>query len=182
MPDLDELVGCFYQTPAMLGVFQEVPPTEVPPVYRRLLEHDQHMTVTLEAFHGCPVEVELIHRHITSSHYTRNTLLRRASDGRVVQFGIARLRFACLPRRVREEIEAAETPMGRILIQHNMLREVQLTGLWRLMPGPQLIRLFGLDEPKPAYGRTALIFCDGEPAVQVLEVMPPDLGNRHPVI
>jgi len=43
------------------------------------------------------------------------------------------------------------------------------------VPREPLMKIFGLDEPQPTYGRTALIYCEGEPAVEVLEVMPPGL-------
>jgi hypothetical protein len=68
--------------------------------------------------------------------------------------------------------------MGRVLIKHNVLRTVRVTGLWRLIPGRRLTRIFGGETPAPTYGRTALIFCLGEPAVEVLEVMPPGLNDR----
>jgi chorismate-pyruvate lyase len=174
-PDLEELIGPFYGAPENLAEFQEITGDAVPAPYRALLDHDQHMTVTLEAFHGCPVRLQLLHRSVTNTHYMRNTLLRLASDGMLVQFGIARLSFAFLPDRVREEIEAARTPMGRVLISHNVLRQVKLTGLWRLVPREPLTEIFGLEAPEPTYGRTALIYCEGEPAVEVLEVMPPRL-------
>jgi chorismate-pyruvate lyase len=174
-PDLEELVGPFYGAPENLADFQDVSGDDVPVPYRSLLDHNQHMTVTLEAFHGCPVQLQLLHRAVNDTHYMRNTLLRRASDGTLVQFWIARLSFAFLPERVREEIEAARTPMGRVLISHNVLRQVKLTWLWRLVPPDPLMEIFGLDVSQPTYGRTALIYCEGEPAVEVLEVMPPGL-------
>lgn len=177
-PDLEELIGPFYGAPENLADFQEISGEDVPPPYRALLDHDQHMTVTLEAFYGCPVQLQLLHRSVSDTHYMRNTLLRRASDGMLVQFGIARLCFAFLPDRVREEIEAARTPMGRVLISHNVLRQVKLTGLWRLGPRDCLSEIFGLDTPQPTYARTALIYCEGDPAVEVLEVMPPGLHHH----
>jgi hypothetical protein len=85
------------------------------------------------------------------------------------------LAFAFLPDVVREEIEQARIPMGRVLIRHNVLRTVRVTGLWRLNPGPRLVRIFGIKQPVATYGRSALIFCMGDPAVEVLEVMPPGL-------
>jgi hypothetical protein len=33
---------------------------------------------------------------------------------------------------------------------------------------------FGLDSPRPAYGRLALIHCDGQPAVELLEIVAPE--------
>jgi chorismate-pyruvate lyase len=88
-----------------------------------------------------------------------------------------RLAYTYLPAVVRQEIEDAHTPMGRILINHNVLRRVQLSALWRVHPKQELARIFNCDSPRPTYGRTALIYCAGEPALQVLEIMPPGLGD-----
>ena len=47
--------------------------------------------------------------------------------------------------------------------------------VFKMNPGRDLTRIFGGEQPVPTFGRTALIFCLGEPAVEVLEVMPPGL-------
>jgi chorismate-pyruvate lyase len=172
-PDLPTLAGLFYTYPQDIGEFHEVSPQDMPPTYRQLLAHEGHMTETVEAFYGCPVEVEVIAKHITTTHYARKILLRRTTDHNVVQFGIARLTFEYLSDEVREEIESEEIPLGRVLINHNVLREVQLFALWQLYPGPDLRKLFNLEKPEEVYGRTALIYCNGEPAVELLEIVAP---------
>ena len=172
-PDLPTLAGLFYTYPTDIGEFHEVTANELPPVYRQLLAHEGHMTETVEAFYGCPVDVEVIAKHITATHYARKILLRKQTDRRVVQFGIARLNFAYLSDIVREEIVSERIPLGRVLINHDVLREVQLFALWRLVPGPDLRALFGLDKPVEVYGRTALIYCNGEPGVELLEIVAP---------
>ena len=52
----------------------------------------------------------------------------RESDGRVIQLGIVRINFDFLDPEVRQEIVAERTPLGHILIGHNVLREIEL---WR---------------------------------------------------
>jgi chorismate-pyruvate lyase len=131
------------------------------------------MTESVEAFYGCPVDVEVVAKHITGTHYARKILLRRQTDRRVVQFGIVRLTFEYLSDEVRREIESEDTPLGRVLINHNVLREVQLFALWRLEAGEDLRNLFGLEKPTEVYGRTALIYTNGEPAVELLEILAP---------
>ena len=61
-----------------------------------------------------------------------------------------------------------------MLIEHNVLREVQLASLYRITPGPDLCRLFDVQDPLATYGRTAFIYCDGYPAVELLEIVAPD--------
>ena len=174
LPELTALVSLFYPQGAELGKFESVTAAEMPAVYRRLLAHTEHMTVKVEEFHKTPVEVEVLDRVKSTDHYARKILLRRQSDGRVVQFGIPRLRLDCVDAEVRREIEAEKTPLGRVLIEHNVLREVELVDLWRVQPGPDLVRLFGLSQPVETYGRTALIRCAGKPAVELLEIVAPE--------
>lgn len=172
-PDLHVLVDIFYSAIADLGEFEEVDEDDLPEPYRGLLDHDEHMTVTVERFHHSPVDVRVLQTHFTPSHYSRKILLSRHSDGRVVQYGIVRLNFSFLGDDVRHEIESQQTPLGRILIEHNVLRKVKLLSLWRIDPGVELGKLFELDRPQTCYGRTALIYCNSVPAVELLEIVPP---------
>ena len=90
-----------------------------------------------------------------------------------MQFGIVRLDLDKLQPAVRTAIEARQTPLGHVLIQHNVLRQVQLAALWKVLPGPELRGLLNCPAPLPTYGRTAMIYCDGEPAVELLEIVAP---------
>jgi hypothetical protein len=176
LPNLDELIGLFYSDVEQIGAFKQVPAGMLPGYARTLLSHNEHMTVTVEEFHGCPVDVDVLEVNPSDDHYARKILLRRQTDRRVVQFGIVRLDFQYVSDDVRREIESRQTPLGKVLIQHNVLRQVQLVGLWKITPGEELRRLFGLRDPAwplHVYGRTALIYCDGEPAVELLEVVTP---------
>ena len=172
-PDLDTLVGLFYPQPEQLGRFEEVDSRELSRDYRMLLAHDSHMTVTVERFHNTAVDVRVLESQLTGQHYARKILLARQSDGVVVQYGIMRLDFAAVSPEVRREVESQQTPLGRILIRHNILRVVHLTKLWRVTPGDDLRSLFGLADDQITYGRTAIIDCDGEPAVELLEIVAP---------
>jgi hypothetical protein len=91
----------------------------------------------------------------------------------VVQLGIVRLHVGFLDPPVRDEIFAEQVPLGRILISHNVLRTVELCGLYRVECGDDLADIFGAAPGVPTYGRTALIHCNGEPAVELLEIVAP---------
>ena len=172
-PELDALVALFYAAPEQLGEFAPIASAAMPPLYRRLLDHDEHMTVTVEAHHQSSVNVRVLESQSTATHYSRKILLQRQSDGAVVQFGLVRLSVSVLAPEVRREIESERIPLGRVLIQHNVLRNVRLLSLWRVTPGPDLCAHFGLSQPTDCYGRTALIYCNGVPAVELLEIVPP---------
>lgn len=172
-PDLDALIGLFYSRPEELGRFEQVDARSVDRDYRMLLAHDSHMTVTVERFHNGPVDVQVLDSQVTGQHYARKILLTRRSDGGVVQFGIMRLDLASVSPVVRREVESQRTPLGRILIENNVLREVHLTKLWKVTPGSELCRLFGIAPSQITFGRTAVIRCNGEPAVELLEIVTP---------
>jgi chorismate-pyruvate lyase len=171
MPALDHLAGLFYSSLQELGSFEEVLAESLPPVYRTLLAHHEHMTVSVERHHGCAVDVEVLAAQQMGDYYFRKIILHRQSDGRVVLFGIPRLNLRLVDDSVKQEILGQNKPLGRVLIEHNVLREVQLASLYRVTPGPDLCRLFELPSPQETYGRTAFIYCDGYPAVELLEIV-----------
>jgi chorismate-pyruvate lyase len=111
---------------------------------------------------------------VTDRHYARKILLLRTSDGRAVQFGIMRVCLDHLETPVRAEIEQARMPLGRILIDHDVLRTIQLESLYRVRPGPSLQSYLSVARGATTYGRTALIYTNNEPAVELLEIVTPD--------
>jgi chorismate-pyruvate lyase len=171
--ELSTLVELFYGSLGDLGIFQVASAKDVPESYRKLLVHNHHMTVTMEEFYRSQVHVQVLEAKQAANCYSRRILLDRESDGRVVQFGIVRLNFDFLSPEVREEIESQRTPLGRILIKYNVLREIELVGLWRVTPGADLCRLFATTPEQITYARTAIIHCDGQPAVELLEIAAP---------
>ncbi|MBS0208588.1 MAG: hypothetical protein JSS27_06495 [Planctomycetes bacterium] len=171
--DLDTLVGLFYPQADELATFDEVSLQSMPDTYRQLLAHTSHMTVSVEEHHHSPVDVRVLAKRETPTHYSRLISLARQSDGRIVQFGIVRINFAYMSDEVQREIRAESTPLGRILINHNVHRRVRLVGLWRVIPGRALTAIFGIDQPLVTYGRTAIIECNGEHAIELLEIVTP---------
>jgi chorismate-pyruvate lyase len=170
-------------TPALLARFlpaadlracEVVPAGEVPAPYRDLLAHGRHMTATLEAHHGDRVDVTVLARRRRRADYARKILLALRGTGRVVEFSLVRVRLGLCSPGVRREIVAGRTPLGRILADHGVPRTVEPAALLRVVPGRALRHWFGLDRPRPAYGRLARICLGGRPAVEVLEVLPPE--------
>ena len=174
MPALDHLAGLFYSDLAELGTFEEVLAENTPEPYRTLLAHHEHMTVSVERHHGAKVDVDVLAAKRSGDYYFRKIILHRQSDQRVVLFGIPRLNLRLVDDDVRREILGENKPLGRVLIEHNVLREVQLGSLYRVTPGPDLCRLFGLTKPVATYGRTAFIYCDGFVAIELLEIVAPE--------
>ena len=170
--DITELLDEFYGEPigySQLGLFEPV--ESVPEPYAALLDHHKHMTVTVESYYGQKVDVH-VHRCVRNADwYAREITLVTSESQRIVQYGIVRLDTTTLDPEVWQQIESQNIPLGRVLIEHDVLREVQLCGLWRVQVGPSLAGLMHLRIGDVLYGRTALIYCDGEPAIELLEIV-----------
>ena len=147
--DIRNLLDEFYCEPvghSQLGEFQSV--AKVPDPYESLLDHHAHMTVTVESHYSEKVNV-VVHRcHRTQGWYSREITLVTEETGRIVQYGIVRLNTRTLDDEVWKQIESQTTPLGRVLIEHDVLREVQLCGLWEVQPGSSLAELMQLDTDK----------------------------------
>lgn len=234
--DLTTLLQLFYRERSEdLASFEPVDGESLAAPYRRLLDHDEHMTITVEAFHDSPVDVRIcrsLHSdacgnplaedarrseahgntqlngqgntqhniqgdaqrngqgHIQQNGqplpsdnpaaaaapaelYSREIVLVAQKSRKVVQYGIVRLRCDLLQPAVWQEIRAGQTPLGRVLIHHNVFRQVELIALWKVTAGPALAKQLGMPQGAITYGRTARIFCDGEPAIELLEIVAP---------
>jgi len=151
-----------------------VPPGRVPAPYQHLLVNEHHMTLTVEAHHGDKVDVKVLEYRVAGDSYARKILLSLRRTARVVMFGLMRVNFQYCSAEVRAEILGGETPLGRVLIEHNVLRRVEPTAFVRAVPAQPMMEWFGLDRPLPTYGRFALIHCDEQPAVELLEIVTPE--------
>ena len=169
--ELEELIQLFYDDPNQLGRFHDATSDDVPEPANQLLAHNHHMTVTVERFHDCHVDVNILESTTDGDRYSRKIILTRQSDGVVVMFGIVRLDMSVLSPEVRTEIEAKETPLGRILIKHDVWRVVKLLNLFKIEAGDDLIASMKKTGNDVFFGRTALIYCDGSPAIELLEIV-----------
>ena len=169
----------------LYGIFGErapasrpVAPERVPQPYRRLLAHQNHMTVTLESHHDTLVKLTVLASAHLDHLYARKILLHHGETMSVVQFGIMQFNFAYCSAEVRDLILAQKIPLGRILASSGALRRISTHGLLAVTPDAEIRTHFGLSTSDigPVYGRLATIFCDGEPAVDLLEIVAPEPG------
>lgn len=173
--DLSQMLSLFYGDHEVdtVGAFSSVIGDEVPEPHRSLLDHHSHMTVAVESHFGSKVDVKVVRSTKDDTWYAREILLESQRTGEIVQYGIVRLRYGLLSPAVWAEIEGGDKPLGRVLIEHDVLRQVELVGLWRVACGHTLAEYFSVAEKTVTYGRTARIFCDEEPAIELLEIVRP---------
>lgn len=170
--ELEQLVSLFPETEhaPLYKEARHIAREAAPEPYHRMLVHEHHMTVTMESYHDCKVEVEVLESRFVDDLYCRKILLRNDVTKKVVQFGIVRFNFGFVTDAVREEIESQKIPLGRVLIQHNVLRHIDLGAIIELKAGAGLAHYLQMEDGTTTYGRMATIFCDGLPAVDLFEV------------
>ncbi|MBS0263573.1 MAG: hypothetical protein JSS02_16650 [Planctomycetes bacterium] len=171
--ELKKLTSTFSGDGELFVTAEHVPSALTPEPFKRLLVHDYHMTVAMEEFHGTSVCVHVLDRKLDGDIYCRKILLSRKDNGKVVQFGLVRFDLSVVVPEVRTEILEERTPLGRILINYNVLRHIDLGAILQLQAGPELARLFSCPVGATAFGRLATIFCNRRPAVDLLEVAAP---------
>ena len=184
----EELVRLFAEPGPGFATFRNVDRAEVPEPDRTLLDHTSHMTVAMEGHHGAPLGLRVVARGLDmgttadqSPWYAREILLL-SPQGTLVQYGIVRINLDHVDRTTAAAIRAGRIPLGRVLINAGLLREVHDVSLLEVRPGPRLASLFGgLPQPgipsPPTFGRVAEISLGGHPAVELLEVVvPPAAG------
>jgi chorismate-pyruvate lyase len=175
-----ELVRIFSADPAVFGRLRAVAAPAVPAGARGLLDHCSHMTAAMERFHGGPVSLTVVQqvtgaaagRGLDAANplYAREILLTRG-DGAVVQYGIVRIDLGAVATEIAAAIREGNVPLGRILMDAGLLCEVDHVALLEIEPGPHLAKLFGLRSR--TFGRVAEIRVDGQPAIELLEVVSP---------
>ena len=149
----------------------EVQPVRIPTAERRLLAHREHMTEVLQTHHGQPVAVQVLDYKLEGDHYSRKITLTPGGLDKIVECGIVRLNFSFMPAVVKEEILARKTPLGAVLIKHNILRWIEPLWFVQLPPQSDVMKLFEIKNLKPVWGRLAVIYCNGEPAIELLETV-----------
>lgn len=171
--ELQSLIDMFPDGEPFLADAEHVASQMLPEPYRRMLAHNHHMTVTMESYHGSPVDVRILDRRLDGDYYNRKIVLLKSGTDTVVQFGLVRFDLSYVTQAVRDEIIDGQKPLGRVLIDHNVLRHIDLGAVLRVTAGPSLAKYMQMPEGAVTYGRLATIFCNRHPAVDLLEITAP---------
>ena len=186
----------------MFGTIRAIDSNDIPAPFNLLLAHHSHMTVAMEDFHGHSVSLDVVNvapdEADGQKSYTREILLkspvfndtafgvperldkiRKKNADRVVQYGIVRIMTDRLPEEVVARIQDGGTPLGRILIEADLLREVRCVCVFEVMPGPYFGELCHGPEnqaPPQTYGRFATISIKEQPVIELFEVVVPSVA------
>lgn len=171
--ELKALTDLFPGGPPLFQQVEHIPSAVTPEPYKSMLVHDHHMTVAMEEYHHTAVDVKLLDVLDQGKIYARKILLLKHGTTIPVQFGIVRFNFSFVTENVRQEIVAGETPLGRVLINHNVMRHIDLAAILQFTAGPGLAEPLQMPVGGKTYGRLATIFCNHQPAVDLLEISAP---------
>lgn len=138
---------------------------------RELLVHHMHMTKALLAYYNSPVEVQVLERHHEGDLYSRKISLTLKGTSRLVEYGLVRLDFRHISAAVRDEILHEKMPLGAILISHNILRRIMPRWFIKFPENSSILRWFNCQNKEPMFGRMGTIFCNGEPAIELCEIV-----------
>ncbi len=174
LEEFHELMSLFPGAEPLVLSARHVPNQETPEPYKRMLVHEHHMTITMEAYHQCAVDVHVLDRRFESPDvYLRKIILTKSGTDIPVQYGIVRFHFQYVTDAVRQQIVEEHIPLGRVLITHNVLRHIDLKSIIEVQAGPELAQDLKLPVGATTYGRLATIFCNHNPAVDLLEISAP---------
>ncbi|MGH7127158.1 MAG: hypothetical protein ACREIV_01225 [Planctomycetaceae bacterium] len=171
--ELQSLIDLFPGGRPLIAKAEHVAGALLPGPYKSMLVHEHHMTVTMEKYYGCAVDVRILDRKLDGDVYNRKIVLTKTGTDEVVQFGLVRFDLKYVTQAVRDEILAGQTPLGRILINHNVLRHIDPGAYLRITAGPVLAEHLRMPDGGVTYGRLVTIFCNKLPAVDLLEIPAP---------
>ncbi len=175
LKELQELVTLFPEPGGheLYLTAEHVAKEATPEPYHRMLVHEHHMTISMESYHDCTVDVEVMASRFEDGLYLRKIRLHKSGTRDAIQFGYVRFNLDFVTDKVRAEILSEKIPLGRVLIQHNVFRHVDLGAILRFTAGPGMAEYLQMDVGQTTYGRLATIFCNGSPAIDLLEVSSP---------
>lgn len=167
LTEVEELFALFGLVPPE---YRAIDSSAAPQPEQTLLDHERHMTVTLEQFHNSPMHLTVLDEIHREPFYARRILLS-SSEQRVVQYGIMRIDLRRVEAKAREQILGGGRPLGRILIEHRVLRRISMHGLLAIRPTEEMAKTTNSAPEAKLYGRLATILCNESPAVDLLEVV-----------
>lgn len=174
-PKLDSLLSLFPGEVFSPDLFTVVDGPLVPEPYKSLLVHCHHMTVTLEEHHSSRVILKVLARRSIGDDYARRLILTAGAEEKPVLVGLMRFHLQHTKEEVRRAILEEGTPLGRILIENNVLRWIQPHLYMRVRLSDGLRSAFRAPaHVEHTYGRVAHIICHNSPAVELLEIVSPE--------
>ena len=153
-------------------VVKTTAPDRIPSPYRKLLDHQNEMTSTLEGHFGGPVTVRVLSSFSRGRSYFRRVLLALRSTGRPVAMGAVRLRLDVFSPAIRARILGEKIPLGRVLSDGGILYLSRPTTFLEVTPNAEMMGVFWMPEPRTMYGRRTQVTVAGNRIGDIVEILP----------
>ena len=77
LDELSRMTSLFPEEQPLFTAAEHVPGSLVPEPYKGMLVHERHMTVSMEQYHQCPVDVHVVDRKWDGDVYGRKSILTK---------------------------------------------------------------------------------------------------------
>lgn len=153
--------------------FELIDEAALPAPAKTLLAHGGHMTATLRKFYSSAIQLEVVTDRSTGDEYKRRILLAIGGPRRIVELGVVRIDLRFIPAPAKPVIMTKATPLGDVLANHNVLTRVTPRAFLRFRGGGTVVECFERGSDIEAFGRLGTIHCNGDEAIELLEVVAP---------
>lgn len=168
---LSDLCDGFAASQIAVTDVHEVGPDEIPRPFHDLLVHHDHMTTKLTEHYGRPVELRILREQIEDDLYHRQIVLTPTGSNTIIECGLVRIDLSLTTEPAREAILRCDTPLGEILIEHDVLRRIEPRWYLRIGAQAPLLASFDCSVAFDTFGRVGTIYCNDQPAIELLEVV-----------
>jgi chorismate-pyruvate lyase len=146
----------------------------MPPAYRRLLDHSNDMTSTLQRFHEEEIRVHVLARRQDNLCYAREVLLVTRDTRKTVEFGAIEIRLELFPVGAQREILRAEMPLGEILRSFRIDYVSKPRAFFEIESDDHMNVALALSHTQTLYGRAnEIINAEDQILAEIVEILPP---------
>jgi hypothetical protein len=151
----------------------------IPQKYRRLLDHSNDMTSTLQRFHDEEIRVHALESRQDDTCYEREVLLVTRDTRRTVEFGAIRILLELFPAGAQREIFRAEMPLGAILQSFGIEYKSKPRAFFEIESDDVMNTALALSHTQTLYGRcNEITNSEGQVLAEIVEILPPAIDRR----
>jgi chorismate-pyruvate lyase len=154
----------------------------IPQTYRRLLDHSNDMTSTLERFHGEEIRVHVLASRKNDTYYEREVLLITRDTRKKVEFGAIEILLELFPAGAQRRILRAEMPLGAILRSYRIEYKSNWRAFFKIESDEVINTALALSHTHTLYGRcNEITNIKGQVLAEIVEILPPAIDQRRNV-
>jgi chorismate-pyruvate lyase len=154
---------------------------EMPQPYRRLLVHENPMTLTLEETYHRSLRLHVLKSALFGNVLVRQVVLVLDGDGKAVEFGGIKIHLEHFPPQARQLVLEGKQPLGSILDSQGIERTGIPQYYFQVMADALIADALHLKGPCLLYGRrNTLLDSSQRTLAEIVEILPPANGFSGP--